>query len=51
MVLASSDPIACMHNINTDKYSIKTFLDTLELLDVKAALTKIEERKAKARRE
>lgn len=45
--MASSNPIECMHKINNDNYSLKTFLDTLEMLDVKAALRKIEERRAK----
>lgn len=36
--MASSDPIETLHNIRTGRYSIITFLDTLELLDVQATM-------------
>lgn len=38
VVMASDNPIDTLHRIQTNQYSIKTFLDVLELLDVKATI-------------
>lgn len=35
VVFASNDPIATLHAIRTEKYSIITLLDCLEMLDVR----------------
>lgn len=38
VVMASNNPIDTLHKIQTNQYSISTFLDTLEMLDVKATV-------------
>lgn len=45
VVMASSNPIDTLHRIQTNQYSLITFLDTLEFLDVKATIED-EQRKA-----
>lgn len=42
VVLASDNPIDTMHNIKTGVYSIRTLLDTLEVLDAKATMEEYE---------
>lgn len=42
VALASDNPIETIHKINTNQYSIKSFLDTLELLDAKATFEEFE---------
>ena len=42
VVLASSNPIETLHKIRNGEYSIITFLDTLEMLDVRSALEEYE---------
>lgn len=36
--MASSNPIETLHDIKNGRYSIKTFLDTLEMLDVQVTM-------------
>ena len=38
VVLASKDPLTTMQNIRSDKYSIHTLLDVLEMMDVKTTI-------------
>lgn len=38
VVMASSNPIETLHKINNDEYSIITFLDMLEMLDVQTTI-------------
>jgi hypothetical protein len=52
-VTASSNPVETMQMINSGQISIRTLLDTLEILDAKSALEdherKIAEEKARQR--
>lgn len=45
VVMASSNPIDTLHKINNDEYSIITFLDMLELLDVQTTIKENEAHK------
>lgn len=45
VVMASDNPIDTLHKIQTNQYSLITFLDVLEMLDVKATIED-EQRKA-----
>lgn len=47
VVSSSSDPIETLHRIRTGQYSIITFLDMLEYLDVKETLSEDERHLAK----
>ena len=38
VVMATSDPIETLHKIRTKQYSVRTFLDMLEMLDVKTTI-------------
>lgn len=38
IVMASSDPIETWHNIKMGRYSIRTVLDMLEMLDVQETI-------------
>ena len=38
VVMSSSDPISTLHRIRTGQYSVRTFLDMLEMLDVKTTI-------------
>ena len=42
VVFSSSDPIDTLHKIRTNQYSIITFLDMLEYLDVKDTIAENE---------
>lgn len=42
VVLASDNPIDTVHKIRTGVYSIRTLLDTLEVLDAKATIEEYE---------
>lgn len=48
VVMSSSDPIETLHKIRTGQYSIITFLDMLEMLDVQATIREDEEARRKA---
>lgn len=49
VVLSSSDPISTLHKIRNGHYSIHTFLDMLEMLDVKSTMEELEIMRAKAK--
>jgi hypothetical protein len=53
VVMSSNDPIQTLHKINNNEYSIITFLDMLEMLDVQATLKENEvyKQKIKQKRE
>ena len=38
VVMATDNPIETLHKIRTGQYSVRTFLDMLEMLDVKTTL-------------
>lgn len=38
VVMSSDNPIETLHKIRTNQYSIHTFMDMLEMLDVKSIL-------------
>jgi hypothetical protein len=42
VVMASSNPIDTLHMIRTGQYSVRTFLDMLEMLDVKVTIDEAE---------
>lgn len=50
VVMASSSPIDTLHNFRTGKYSIITFLDMVEMLDVQATFREDEEKRLEAKR-
>ena len=47
VVMSSSDPISTLHKLRTGEYSIITFLDMLEFLDVQTTMKENEENKIK----
>lgn len=51
VVMASSNPIDTLHKIRTGQYSIITFLDMLEMLDVQATIQEDEAIKTKAQQD
>lgn len=51
VVLADSNPVEALHRIRTGQYSVRTFLDVLEMLDVRATLEEEEIKKAKRKRD
>lgn len=48
VVMSTSDPIETLHKIRTGYYSIITFLDMLEMLDVQATIREDESDRTKA---
>lgn len=48
VVMASDNPIETLHKINTNQYSLRTFLDVLEMLDVKATIEENQMKEAEA---
>lgn len=48
VVLASSDPLDTLHKLRMGKYSIRTFLDMLEMLDMKSTIEEQEMVRIKA---
>jgi len=50
VVMASSSPIDTLHNFRTGKYSIITFLDMLEMIDVQTTMREDEEKRLEAKR-
>lgn len=51
VVLASSNPLETVQEINSDRYSIIALLDTLEILDAKITLEEYENKRIKAQQQ
>lgn len=47
VVMASSSPIDTLHSFRTGKYSIKTFLDMLEMIDAQMTIREDEAHRMK----
>lgn len=51
VVLSSATPIETLHKLRTGQYSVATFLDLLEMVDVQDTIKEDEEKKYKAEME